>query len=121
MKKIISGAIVCMTVMGAANAGFVAAPQNNGNGMMVTENIITVSQLRNMRDETPVVLVGTITEQLSDDKYTFMDNTGSITVEIDDDDWRGQNVTPADTVKITGDVERGIFTTQIDVDTIQKM
>ncbi|MBD5391675.1 NirD/YgiW/YdeI family stress tolerance protein [bacterium] len=120
MKKIISGSILSVLMIGAASAEFVAVAQVNPNGV-VSEEIISVSQLRNMRDETPVVLVGTITEQLGKDTYTFMDNTGSITVEIDGDEWGGQTITPNDTVKIYGEVERGIFTTEIDVDSVQKM
>lgn len=120
MKKFISGSVLSVLMIGAANADFVAVAQMNPNGI-VTEDIITVSDLRNMRDETPVVLVGTITEQVGADTYTFMDNTGSITVEIDGDEWGGQTITPNDTVKISGEVERGIFTTQIDVENVQKM
>ena len=42
-------------------------------------------------------------------------------VEIDDDDWRGQKVSPTDTVKLYGEVDRGIFSTEIDIDYVEKI
>ena len=105
----------------AANAGFQPAqPVTSKGGFVGNENIVTVMQVKEMRDDTDVILKGRIVGQLKGDKYTFEDSTGSITVEIDDDDWRGQTVTPADTVKIYGEVDRGLTKTEIDVETIQK-
>jgi uncharacterized protein YdeI (BOF family) len=42
-------------------------------------------------------------------------------VEIDDDDWRGQNITPTDKVRLRGDVDKGLFTTEIEVDYVEKI
>lgn len=122
MKKtalFVMGAAVFAT---AANAGFetskLAQPLD---GMVVEENIITVEQAKNMQDDTDVVLQGKIVSQFGGERYTFADDTGSIMVEIDDDTWNGQTITPEDTVKIYGDVDRGIFSSEIEVDKIQKM
>lgn len=109
-------------IAAAANAGFQPAqPVTSQGGFVGNENIVTVMQVKEMRDDTDVILKGKIVGQLKGDKYTFEDSTGSITVEIDEDDWRGQTVTPADTVKIYGEVDRGLTKTEIDVDTIQKL
>ncbi len=95
----------------SSKGGFVA-----GN-----ETIVTVKQVKEMRDDVPVVVKGHILQRMGDEKYLFEDSTGSITVEIDDEDWRNQTVTPTDTVKLYGDVDRGIFKTEIDVDYIEKI
>ncbi len=123
MKKVATFVIGAVAFAGAANAGFqpVAEVVAVKGGFVGNENIVTVMQVKEMRDDTDVILKGKIVGQLKGDKYTFEDSTGSITVEIDDDDWRGQTVTPADTVKIYGEVDRGMTKTEIDVDTIQKL
>ncbi|MBQ7127835.1 MAG: NirD/YgiW/YdeI family stress tolerance protein, partial [Alphaproteobacteria bacterium] len=56
-----------------------------------------------------------------DEMYLFEDSTGTIRVEIDDDELRGQTITPTDTVKLYGEVDRGIFTTEIDINYVEKM
>lgn len=123
MKKAAMFSVFGMILATAANAGFQPAAETVAvkGGFVGNENIVTVMQVKEMRDDTDVILKGKIVGQLKGDKYTFEDSTGSITVEIDDDDWRGQTVTPADTVKIYGEVDRGLTKTEIDVDTIQKL
>ena len=39
-------------------------------------------------------LRGNITERLSDDRYTFRDESGTVVVEIDHKRWNGVTVTP---------------------------
>jgi len=122
MKKIAMFATCSSVLVTAANAGFqptAAAPAKGG--FVGNETIVTVSQAKEMRDDTNVIMKGKIVAQVKGDKYTFEDSTGSITVEIDDEDWQGQTVTPADSVKIYGEVDRGLTKTEIDVDTIQKL
>lgn len=89
---------------------------SGGNDM-----IVTTTQVKEMRDDTPVVLKGYIVQRVGDDKYLFKDSADSITVEIDDDDWRGINVTPQDIIKVYGEVDRGLWTTEVDVDYIEKI
>lgn len=85
------------------------------------ETIVTTAQVKEMRDDAPVVLQGYIVQRVGDEKYMFQDSADSITVEIDDDDWRGINVTPQDTVKLYGQVDRGLWGTAVDVDYIEKV
>ncbi len=124
MKKLSMAVIACM-LTAAAHADFQPAPaqQQNTNGGFVggQETIVTVKQVKEMRDDVNVVVQGKILQRMGDEKYLFEDGTGSITVEIDKEDWRGQTVTPADTVKLYGEVDRGFLKTEIDVDYVEKM
>lgn len=121
MKKTAIFAVCATAFAGAANAGFqtskLALPLD---GIVNEETIITVKQAGEMRDDTDVILQGKIVAQFKGDKYTFQDDTGSMIVEIDDDAWRDQTVTPDDVVKIYGEVDRGIFSTEVDVDRVEK-
>lgn len=122
MKKISVAAILCAIAV-AANADFVPATPADATGGFVggMETIVTVKQVKEMRDDVNVVVQGKILQRMGDDKYLFEDGTGSITVEIDKKDWRGQTVTPADTVKLYGEVDRGFMKTEIEVDYVEKM
>lgn len=122
MKKTAIFAACAAAFAGAANAGFqtskLALPLD---GIVNEETIITVKQAGEMRDDTDVVLQGKIVSQFGGKRYTFVDDTGSIMVEIDEDAWNGQTITPDDTVRIYGDVDRGIFSTEVEVDRVEKM
>lgn len=126
MKKISIVAAAVALVSGAAVADFrpnASQPNVNMRGGFVggEEQISTVKQAKEMRDDVPVILQGRIVQRMGGEKYLFEDATDSITIEIDDDDWRGQVVTPSDTVKLYGEVDAGIFKTEIDVEAIQKL
>ena len=125
MKKISVMAVICAMAAGAAHADFkpdtpqAASPM--GGFVGGTENIVTVSQAKEMRDDTPVILQGHIVQRMGEEDYLFEDSTGSITVEIDRKDWRGQTVSPSDTVKLYGEVDSGLFKTDVDVDYVEKL
>lgn len=123
MKKIYVIAMAAILMSGGAFAGFQPANQNNMGGGFVggTENIVTIKQVKEMRDDVPVIVQGNIVQRMGGEKYLFEDKTGSITVEIDNEDWRGQTVSPSDTVKLYGEVDAGLFKTEIDVDYVEKM
>ncbi len=125
MKKISIIATVCSLFVGGAYADFQPnMPQKvspMGGFVGGTENIVTVSQVKEMRDDVPVIVKGHIVQRMGDEKYLFEDSTGSITVEIDKEDWRGQTVTPSDNVKLYGEVDAGWFNTEIDVDYVEKI
>ncbi len=128
MKKISVSVLMAVLAIGSASAEFQGpdAPQavaTNPKGGFVSgaETIVTIKQVNEMRDDVPVIVKGKIVQRMGDEKYLFEDGTGSITVEIDDDSWRGQTISPNDTVKMYGEVDRGIFTTEIDIDYVEKM
>ena len=125
MKKISIMAAICSLMVGGAYADFQPnMPQQvspMGGFVGGTENIATVSQVKEMRDDVPVIVKGHIVQRMGNEKYLFEDSTGSITVEIDKEDWRGQTVTPTDNVKLYGEVDAGWFNTEIDVDYVEKL
>ena len=79
----------------------------------------TVAEVKQMKDNSYVVLEGKIEKRLKDEDFLFTDSTGSITVEIDDDEWQGQTVTPQDTVEIKGKFDKGVLEDEIDVKQIR--
>ena len=121
MKKISILAVVCAAaISGAANAAM-----NNGmgkGGFAGGENVIlTVDQVKGMNDNSKVWAEGVILQKNGDETYLFQDSTGTIMVEIDDDTWHGLVVGPTDTVRIFGEVDHGLYTTEIDIDYIEKL
>lgn len=126
MKKISMIALSGLLAFGAANADFEqttsnAATNTKGGFVSGAETIATIKQVMEMRDDVPVIVKGNIVQRMGDEMYLFEDGTGTIRVEIDDDEWRGQTITPTDTVKLYGEVDRGIFTTEIDINYVEKL
>ncbi|MDW2975261.1 MAG: NirD/YgiW/YdeI family stress tolerance protein [Alphaproteobacteria bacterium] len=128
MKKTSLFTLLCILATGVASADFsgpdapAATAQNERGGFISgAETVVTIKQVNEMRDDVPVIIQGKIIQRMGDEKYLFEDGTGSITIEIDDDNWRGQNVTPEDTVKMYGETDRGLFSTEIDIDYIEKL
>lgn len=125
MKKISMVALGAILFVGAANAGFQQSGANNktvhGGFVGGTDKITTTDHIKDLRDDTPVVMTGKIVKKTGDEKYLFQDGAGTITVEIEDDDWHGVNVTPDDNVKLHGEVDRGIFNTVVEIDSIELM
>ncbi|MDR3089323.1 MAG: NirD/YgiW/YdeI family stress tolerance protein [Desulfobulbaceae bacterium] len=80
----------------------------------------TAREALNMRDDTPVSLVGNIVQRIGGDTYLFRDQTGSINVDIDAVKWDGQKIGPDDKVRIDGEVDRDWMSVEIDVDRITK-
>ncbi len=70
-----------------------------------TEQVISVKEAVDLRDDSKVVLEGNIVEQVGKKKYLFKDDSGEVIVEIDHDKWRGVTVTPEDRVIIYGEVD----------------
>lgn len=123
MKKISIGAILCALTICGANAAttetvVVAGPGGFKGG---DTTILTVDQVKGMRDDSKVWVEGSIIQKNGDEKYLFQDSTGSIIVEIDDDEWHGLVVGPTDVVRIYGEVDHGLFRTKIDIDYIEKV
>lgn len=80
---------------------------------------VTVADALNMSDDSAVVLVGKIGQNLGNEKYLFKDASGEITVEIDNEDWRGLTVKPEDVIVIEGEVDKDMFKTEIDVNSVK--
>ena len=84
-------------------------------------NLTTAAKVKDLKDDAWVKLRGNITQRLSDDRYTFRDETGTVNVEIDHKRWNGVTVGPQDTVEIQGEVDKDWNSVEIDVKQIRKI
>ena len=74
--------------------------------IVMTGRTITVSEARNLSNDSWVVLSGNIINMLPGGRqYTFRDATGDIAVDIGPKEWRGLSVDAADRVEIYGEVK----------------
>lgn len=104
MKKFAAiAAIMMMTTAPAfaAQGGFngpsaTASQTQTQQGGFVDNNanLTTAAKVKDLKDDAWVKLRGNITERLSDDRYTFRDETGTVVVEIDHKRWNGVTVSP---------------------------
>jgi uncharacterized protein (TIGR00156 family) len=83
--------------------------------------VITITEAKHLRDDSPVILRGKIERFLGDEKYLFSDETGNITIEIDNRIWGTLSVDQNDTVEITGEIDRGFRGTEVEVRTVKKI
>lgn len=87
-------------------------------GPTASEVTTVSSVLETGKDDQYVRLVGTIKEQISDEKYTFADSTGEIRVEIDRDVFKSP-VTEETKVEIRGEIEKDFMeSAEIDVEAV---
>lgn len=84
-------------------------------------NLTTAVKVKEMKDDSWVKLRGNITQRLSDDRYTFRDETGTVNVEIDHKRWNGVTVSPQDKVEIQGKVDKEWNDFEIDVKQVIKL
>ena len=123
LPKALAAALALTLTLGASAAlakgpagGYTEGGGYTGPGPALS----TVSQAKEMRDDTPVTLRGYIIRHLGDERYVFKDNTGTVNVEIDHKRWRGQSVGPNDLVEISGEVEKDWTELEIDVKSVVK-
>ncbi len=81
---------------------------------------VTVEQAKLLPNDTKVLLTGTITESLGDEKYIFRDPTGEIMVEIERELLRHVSVSAGGSVEISGEVDIERRQLIIDVENIRK-
>lgn len=84
-------------------------------------NLTTAAKVKDLKDDAWVKLRGNITERLSDDRYTFRDESGTVVVEIDHKRWNGVTVTPQDKVELQGKVDKDWNEFEIDVKQVIKL
>ncbi|MEO3990199.1 YgiW/YdeI family stress tolerance OB fold protein [Pseudocitrobacter cyperus] len=115
-------ALISTPVLATSQGGFSGPTTTQGGGFVGPDGTsTTVANAKSLRDDTWVTLKGNITERISDDLYTFKDETGTINVDIDDKRWNGLTVTPQDKVEIRGEVDKDWNSVEIDVKQIQKL
>lgn len=84
-------------------------------------NLTTAAKVKDLKDDSWVKLRGNITERLSDDRYTFRDETGTVVVEIDNKRWNGVTVGPQDKVELQGKIDKDWNEFEIDVKQVIKL
>lgn len=72
-----------------------------------SNSIQTVTDLKEMKDNSWFTLEGHIVKQVREEKYLFRDQSGEVEVEIDSDKWKGRKVNPETKIRISGKVEKG--------------
>ena len=92
--------------------------QSFAENMVRTMPTTTVSEALLLQDYTPVALVGTITQNLGNEKYQFQDNTGTVVIEVDDEDWNGITPSADDILIITGEIDKNGNIVEIDEDNV---
>jgi len=71
---------------------------------VVHSQTVTVNEIRNLPQDSWVILRGNIVNVWADSYYTFRDSTGEILVEISNSVWRGLSANTSDIVEIRGEV-----------------
>ncbi len=130
-KHICAVCIVLFAVFAAAGIfaqgytgpGGAAGPQGayTGPGSSSARNtaeLVTVAELKDLRDDARVTLQGTIINQLSREKFTFRDTSGEVVVEIDREVWRrlSESISENDRVEIYGEVDKERLGTRVEID-----
>lgn len=77
--------------------------------------LVSVSQLKNLPDESYAVVEGNIVRQIRGDHYEFRDASGSVQVEIDHKYWGANNVTPQNKVRLLIEVDHDLMSSEYDV------
>jgi uncharacterized protein (TIGR00156 family) len=115
MKKI--GVIFLMAALAACG---ISADERGGYTGPSSVEVRKVSEVKNLPDDTNVILEGKIERELSPERYLFNDGSDTITVEFDRDEWRGVTAGPDDVVILYGEVDQSFQGVKIDVDRVEK-
>ena len=83
--------------------------------------IMDIIDVKDLADDTPVVIQGNIIQKIDKDKYLFRDNTDEIIVEINDKAWNKVDVRTEDTVQLVGETDKDFSETKIEVDQVIKV
>ena len=117
MKKISILALCALMPVCSALAG---SNMQNKNVNQKVPTYWSVTEVVNMPDNTPVVLVGRITKNMGNEMFLFEDSTGNIMLQIDEEDWNGNTVRVDDIVTVYGHIDKNGNMTEIEVDSIVK-
>ncbi|EOR03355.1 NirD/YgiW/YdeI family stress tolerance protein [Acinetobacter sp. ANC 3926] len=119
MKKMLIGCGL-MVLTGLSSSAW-AGKDDHVLVQEAAKNVVTVSQVAKLADETGVTLTGQISKHLQSDHYEFKDSSGTISVEIDDDIWRQAGLKVGDHVRLVGEVDTHRYKpTDIEVIKIEK-
>ncbi len=116
--KLISALTGAALAIGALAA---AAEEPASGGFRGPDNLqlVTATEVSQLRDDTAVKLQGYIVRALGDEKYEFKDDTGTLVVEIDNEDWNGVEATPETRIELRGEIDKEWNKTEVDVDSVR--
>lgn len=86
------------------------------------QETMTIAQVRNLQDDSPVLMKGYIVERLDVLDYVFKDDTGRINLKFGEGIWFEQEPNPTQRVIVQGHLERAdgrheqVFVESIQVD-----
>jgi len=81
---------------------------------------MTITQVKALSKDAPVILIGNITRSLSSSSYTFKDSTGEITIKAAKKAFGGVNIGSEDRVVIVGFVSINKGAVEVDVAVLMK-
>lgn len=99
------------------------AANNNSATNVIHQNAPvywSVTEITDLPNNTPVVLLGRITKNMGNEMFVFEDASGTIMLEIDEEDWNGNTVRVDDVVTVYGHIDRDGNVTEVEVDSIVK-
>lgn len=104
-------AMLVTALCATASAEFIGPGANS--------TLVKVNQVKGMRDDSRVTLVGTLVNEVAEEFYTFQDDSGNMVVQIDHDELRGLTVTPETRIRIRGEVDDDKYDSQVDVSYVE--
>ena len=124
MKKSVCWSIFLLLAVLSVNAVYGQGFTGPGSGTNTRQvQTVTVSQARNLPDDSLVILTGNIVQSLGRERFTFRDSTGDITIEVDRNLWLllDLSVSLNDLVEIRGEIDIENRVREIDVKYIKKL
>ncbi|AMM29908.1 MULTISPECIES: NirD/YgiW/YdeI family stress tolerance protein [Acinetobacter] len=119
MKKILLTALAGFALLGSSA---VMAKPDAALLKEATKNVVTVSKVKTLADESGVTLTGTIVKHIAGDHFELKDATGSIIIDIDDDLWKPLELKAGDKVRVVGEVDKHrVKPTDIEVFQIERV
>ena len=111
MKKLFLMLLTGIGITFAAQAADIPADTNAQN------NPVTIAEAMTMANNTPVIIVATVIQNLGNGQYSLKDSSGDVIVQIDNNDWMGVMAQPSDTIMIQGTIDaEGNENVEIDVE-----
>lgn len=80
-----------------------------------TPEIMNVVDVKELKDDSAVIIQGHIIQQLEEDKYLFKDETDEVVVDIDKKAWNNVDVRSSDIIQLKGKVDKD-FADDVEID-----
>lgn len=115
-NKILSLMAAVAVIFGSFTANAASSASDNAN-----KPISSVSDVKNMPDDSTVYIQGYLIQNLGNENYTFQDDSGTMTVEIDSDLMGSNMYSPTTMVWIAAEVNKEGDVVALEAEEIQFM